>query len=360
MKEGSHAVLTLRTVFVLLLVGLVRLNVVAQAPVSQKFVTDDGHAFEVTLKPDKETIMLNEPIYVSFHFQSLASRDLCVGIGGDYRNSLGRPSRFTVSVVRDDGKPVPQPDAGPGLGGFVGCGVIPAGKTYDIRLFLPHWATFEDVGAYTIKVERHLGVQAYSADSPITTFKANVSARIEVVQDNGDQMGALINSLGTAMLENDNDKGNESASRLGYLRRDQRTLPYFASALEKFGSASEWSNEHRIAETATRVLSTFDDDRAIDALEKAMTSSVEDTRLGIADAFSASKHHRALDLLLTMKEDTYWFVRLRVAQRLANVYSKKSISILSAMLKDENGDVREAARESLDKLRKNDANGRKP
>ena len=81
-----------------------------------------------------------------------------------------------------------------------------------------------------------------------------------------------------------------------------------------------------------------------------MTSSVDDVRLDVADAFSANKHRRALDLLLSMKHDTYYFVRLRVAQRLATVKSEEAASILYAMLDDEHEWVRKAARESLQAL----------
>lgn len=332
----------------------------AQTTASQSFTTTEGDLFEVSLELDKDTIMLSEPTYLSFHFQSFSSRDLCVGIGGDYRNNLGRPNSFKVSVVRDDAKAVPQPEAGPGFGGFSGCGIIPAGKTYDIRLYLPHWATFEDAGSYEIAVERNLRVGAYTAEAVPTSFKARVSRTLNVVANDSEQTSALINSLGAVMLEKDNKKNSEAASMLCYFVKDKRTLPHFAAAIEKFGAETEWSDEQFIVATAAWALATFDDDRAIAALEKVMTSQVEDTRLEVAEAFAASKHARAFNLLLSMKNDTYSFVRVRIAERLGQVNSKESIMLLREMLADENEDVRKAARESLDKQRTNEANGMKP
>ncbi|HEX5703261.1 MAG TPA: HEAT repeat domain-containing protein [Pyrinomonadaceae bacterium] len=332
----------------------------AQTTPSQSFTTSEGDLFEVSLELDKDTIMLSEPMYMSFHFKSFSSRDLCVGIGGDYRNKLGRPNSFKVSVVREDAKAVPQPDAGPGFGGFSGCGIIPAGKTYDIRLYLPHWATFEDAGSYEITVERNLRVGAYTAESVPTSFKARLSRTLNVVANDSEQTSALINSLGAVMLEKDNQKNREAASMLGYYVKDKRTLPHFAAAMEKFGAEPEWSDEQIIVAKAAWALSTFDDDRAIDALEKVMTSQVDDTRLAVAEAFAASKHARAYNLLLSMKNDTYSLVRVRIAERLSQVNSKDSIALLREMLADENEDVRKAARVSLDKLRKNDANGMNP
>jgi HEAT repeat protein len=50
-----------------------------------------------------------------------------------------------------------------------------------------------------------------------------------------------------------------------------------------------------------------------------------------------------------MQDDDYWFVRLRVAQRLEKVKTKESRAVLQKLLKDENEDVRKAAKESLPK-----------
>src|SRR5215212_9890408 len=70
---------------------------------------------EVRLVPDKPAIMLGEPIYISFIVQNNSDQDLQVLVGGDYRNALGRPESFTVTVAREDGKHVPQPSAGQSL-----------------------------------------------------------------------------------------------------------------------------------------------------------------------------------------------------------------------------------------------------
>lgn len=238
------------------------------------------------------------------------------------------------------------------MGGLVGCGIIPAGGTYAIRLFLPHWATFKEAGSYTINVTRTLMVSAYIQGSPQSTLHADVSAKIKVAAEDSEQVGALIESLGASMLERNNKTNIEAASMLEHIN-DQRTIQYFATALRQYGAEPEWSDEHTIVSKAAGALSRFEDDRAIAALEKLISSTQERTRLNIADALSATNHPRGVDLLLAMKNDSYWFVRLRVAQRLAKVDSEKSVSILRAMLVDENEDVRTAARDSLKALRKN-------
>ena len=94
-------------------------------------------------------------------------------------------------------------------------------------------------------------------------------------------------------------------------------------------------------------LSRFNDDAAIAALQAAMNSPSEDTRLDIATAFGNSQHPKAIELLLKMQNDGYWFVRLRVAQGLSKTKSDESLAVLRKMLEDENEDVRNAASDSL-------------
>ena len=65
----------------------------------------------ITLRPDKETIMLGEPLFFSFEVTNLSGERLCLSLGGDYRNKFGRPERFKVSVTAEDGTAVPQPEA---------------------------------------------------------------------------------------------------------------------------------------------------------------------------------------------------------------------------------------------------------
>ena len=110
--------------------------------------------------------MLNEPVFLSFEIRNYSPQALCLGVGGDYRNSLGRPDSFTVTVNRADGTAVPQPKA-VGFGGISGCAYIPVAESHIIKLFLPHWALFEETGSYTINVKRRMAFFNYE---PKPTF----------------------------------------------------------------------------------------------------------------------------------------------------------------------------------------------
>src|SRR5262249_45527357 len=74
-------------------------------------------------------------------------------------------------------------------------------------------------------------------------------------------------------------------------------------------------------------------------------SSAESIRSAAADALAESKHPKAILLLLSMRKDSYWPVRLRVVQTLGVLGTPEAITILQEMSKDKNKDVsREANR----------------
>src|SRR5688572_31468903 len=102
--EAPHACYRLLAIACLLVVGLV-----PSTADGQNYRTHDGHDFSVSVKADKPTIMLGETTFLSFEVKNLSNTRLAFGDGGDYRNNLGRPESYKVTVVRVDGKSVPQP-----------------------------------------------------------------------------------------------------------------------------------------------------------------------------------------------------------------------------------------------------------
>ncbi len=303
----------------------------------------------ITLRPDKETIMLGEPLFFSIDVMNLSGERLCLGVGGDYRNKFGRPESFKVSVTAEDGTAVPQPEA-IGLGGFVGCASIESGDTYTVRLFLSHWATITRTGSYHINVKRDMGFSNYEnfdVRKQKYSTKADVNATFTVVPADENKMGAIINSLGSVMLDASNPSAPESARALAWIE-DKRVISYLAEAARKFSDYEfDLGPESLISSTAIWVLGRYDDDRAIQALEAVMNSPSENTRLDVAGSFGESPHKSAIKLLLKMQDDSFWWVRKRVAQELNGVNTKESLAALHKFLKDESEDVRNAAKETL-------------
>ena len=317
--------------------------------VAQTFTTVDGNQIEVGLRPDKETIMLGETTYLSFEVKNLSGQDLCMGEGGDYRNELGRPESFNVTVVGGDGKAVPQPEVKFSMGGLYGCSKIPANGSHVIKLFMPHWATFESTGSFSIRVERGLSITNYSTKSQ-TSFTASVSANLKVIPTDEKKLGEVINFLGGIMLDTDNPESGRAIGALAFTA-DKRAIEYFARALEKFAQAPDGTDEHGRVRPTAHALSRFNDDLALAALKKAMNSPDENIRRDIAEALGRSTHPQAIELLLKMRKDSYYGVRLQVTFALGQIETGQSDSVLREMLKDENEYVRKAAQDYLSKRR---------
>lgn len=318
---------------------------------------DESRPVEVTLRPDRETFALDEPTYLSFEIKNFSARRMCVGLGGDYRNNLGRPNSFRVVVRRDDGRAVPQPEVKFEGGGLYGCSPVPAEGSHVVRLFLPHWATFEEPGTYTVNVKRRLPLFVTGRKSsetfpkPDFVLDADVSATVVVVAGDANKTGELIDRLGRAMLDfSDPDAAVEASAALAHIE-DKRTVAYFARALEKYGQFefhTGWE-ESRIASNAAAALGDYADDAALAALEAAAHSPSEDTRHRVAYALAGHKHRRAFEVLSRMQNDPSEAVRRWVVYGVAKSETEESLALLRKLAQDENEDVRKAARAALDK-----------
>ena len=308
---------------------------------------------QIRLKAEKDTIMLGEPLFIAFEVTNLSGEKLCLGVGGDYRNKFGRPDSFKVTVRNANGAELPQIEVS-GTGGFIGCGSMESGETYTVRLFLSHWTNIERTGTYQINVKRVLGFSNYEASGSGRrnySMQADVNAEFVVVPYDENKMGGIISSLGSIMLDLSDPRAAESAQALASIR-DKRVITYFAETLRTLAdSERDWDfNELGIKSRAIAVLATYDDDRAIQALQEAMDSPSDDTRLNVADALGDSPHKSAMKLLLKMQDDRDADVRRIVAYGLVKNNSRESLAALQKLLKDQNEDVRNAAQQSMNKI----------
>ncbi len=340
--DGFKIIIASVTLFILLLI-----NPAAHA---QNFLTQEGFPMEIRLKTDRETIMLNEPAYIYLEIANHSPHKLCVSEGGDYRNRLGRPESFTVKVTKEDGTSVPQPEIGLSMGGLSGCSPIPANGNHVTKLLLPHWATFESTGIYDINVSKALHVKNYQTKTS-NTFEASANLRIEIVPVEQVKLSSLIDSLGNLILDAKSSESARALSQLSYIK-NQQTFERLSSALAKYVNAAPNSSEESICRQLISLLSKYDDDATIEIFSKAMSSSNDQVRSGIADAFSTSTNLQAAKPLTKMYNDSYWFVRLKVAQGLGQRPLDDSISILKTLLADENEDVKKSAQSSLVKLKR--------
>lgn len=132
------------TIFVFLLVCI------SSQTYSQRFLTATGAELFISIKPQKEVVLFGETTYIILTIENRSNVTLFFPDGGDYRNNLGRPDSYSVSVKCLDSKTVIQPEVTFSMGGLIGSQTIPAGGVYKTKLWLPHWAAIDRPGKYFV------------------------------------------------------------------------------------------------------------------------------------------------------------------------------------------------------------------
>lgn len=314
---------------------------------------------DVTVVPDKPAILLGEPTSLSYVVRNLSSEDLQLLVGGDYQNELGRPASFQVRVMRSDGRWVDQPKAGFSTGGLVGPKPLPAGGTYAFRLFLPHWATFELAGSYTVTCRRTLqllraGSGADFAKQETRDIETEAKAKIDVEPPDPAALGRLIAEHGETMIRARGEKeGDDAVLALSWID-DPRVVPYFRRALAIRSYAIKFIALHALGKYAT--------DDALAALQAAMKTKPADLdyatpeqaarsaaslRAAAAGALGRSKHPKAREFLLTQRNDEAEDVRIVVLHVAATLPAAEAVPILQEMSRDKSTRVREEAQRYL-------------
>ena len=348
---------------------LLSLTVAAITPVSAQPAADE--VADVKLQAaavlNKQEIMLGEPGYVSFRVSNPTDRAMLIMVGGDYRNRLGRPNSFTVEVVGADGKRVAQPDAGFDMGGIMSAQKLPGQGEYSFSLFLPHWATFEKPGRYTVTVRRKLqvvpddGKDAFG-HKPIT-IEVTATTALTVVPTDQAKLGRIIAELGPKMLDRNSTEAERAGQMLAAIH-DERVIPHFVALAQKPHPSP------RFAACAT--LGQYKSDAAFAALQKlakttgadlrdsATTlelaeSSADGVRHAAVHAIGVSPHPKAIPLLWTFANDRYEGVRLTVLHRAAEVKTAEARAIIKQMTCDKEERVRNEAERYRKQLAKEDA-----
>jgi hypothetical protein len=297
---------------------------------------------EVKLVPDKSKVMLGEPVFLSFVVENHSKEDLQLTVGGDYRNRLGRPESFAVTVTDEDGQQIVRPDAGQTMGGLGGPQKLPAGKHFVLRLFLPHWAKIEKIGRYDISAERVLKLgkfdpNGYDLHIPTLDVPGKATSSIEFIPANRYRMGDFIDEAGSSFLA-----GKwEAQTTISYIN-DERAIPYLVRALE--------TSIYDMKFVAVDALSKFNSDSAINAIRRALKTtgkditntttreladtSAEQIRHATAVAISKSPHPAAKQALLSLRHDHNPAIRNTVVQYASKLNSTEAIPILEEMSHD--------------------------
>lgn len=291
---------------------------------------------KVELIPDKAQVMVGEASFATFRVSNKTQAAITLHVEWLARNSLGRPTTFEVSAVSDQGVPVPVPKLGGAFGGKSWHVEIAPGQHHDLRLFLPNWAPFSSPGNYTVRAATSL---EFGKEAAATRYDVTARASLEVIAADKTHFGALIKRDAAKMKA-----GDDEASRRMIHTRDPRVLAVFTDEL----ATQDYTRKFH----AIRVLATWNDDRALAGLKRAMKTSAGDLdpdrytreelrvesaaqlRVSAAYALASSPHPRAGVLLVDLRDDAHPSVRLIVAQNVAKAAPEQAKRVLQKLAED--------------------------
>lgn len=151
---------------------------------SDSFYEIGDFKVEAGFKTDKSEVFLGEPLYIMFYVKNVGNKPIHLKTMGDYRG--GRPGRYTITAVDEDGNPVFDPFIGSHRGGRVGSPQIDPGQSYSEQLLLSVWCKFEEPGNYTVTCKRTLnlrmqeGIEGEPVNKPIeSVFVLNLKVPSE-------------------------------------------------------------------------------------------------------------------------------------------------------------------------------------
>ncbi len=310
----------------------------------------NGWTLQATLKLDKPSILLGEPMSVTLRVTNHSEEDLEIIVGGtngDYGGS--------ISAFDSDGHKVPRPTINLMMGGMYGPSKLPAKGCYDFRVFLPKSARFERPGDYRIVSTRTLEIikpvpgRSFT-EVPRTTIVATDSRQLRVLPHDTVKMGEVIESLGVR-LRSDVEQTRADAAELLDFIQDERAVPHLAAAIR---------NEKQSLKVFNHALGAFGWSSTAEALEglkfgistnrsqfSANSYLFDNIRHVAAHGLARSKNPEALRHLVTFKHDLLSSVRLAVIQRVVWERNSEAKQILQDLSDDPDTMVRGEARRLL-------------
>lgn len=157
------------------------------------------------------------------------------------------------------------------------------------------------------------------------------------------KVGPRIEQLGRKMMDRPGSGASEAAARALSLFDDVRVIPWYLKAMD--------TDSYGLKFAAIGRLCRFRGDEALKGLKKGMAQTNTNLRLAAAQGLARSPHPNARKLLLSMRNDPYYGVRITILHTFGRKDTAESRKLLEEMTRDSNKLVRDEARRYLDLLR---------
>jgi hypothetical protein len=347
-----------------MVISSLSLTLVSALGSSQSDYVVNGWPLKVTLVPEKSEIMAGEPVFLAYQVENLSDTNLSLLVGGDYRNRLGRPERFTVTIRSAEGQSLPVPDPGPSFGGLGGAQPLPAHGKFGTALFLSDWGVITSPGVYSISARRTLNLipegSKWNYGASTYDISTSVDCSIKVVPADHQRMGELIDRLGKDLLA-----GKRGSMQKLCAISDERTIPYFRQAAE--------SRDYELKVEALAALGKFGSEEAIKVLEKGLAttwqdigncknqhqaeSMAENIRTAAAQALQCSQAEKSHQVLIAHLHDSSPQIRLTAVHLLGSMKTEEAAERLKTMTNDSYALVRQEAARYLQEMSSTAATG---
>lgn len=304
----------------------------------------NGYEVEATLKPERNPFVLDEPIVIGLTFENRTDDDLEIllsaGSGGKW------PDDYDVRVIGPDGKTIPRKNQPENMESnfFVRCrrntNIFMSEPSMGINFYLDSWAKIDKPGLYTVILRRGAvagpfnGNYELSLETEKTWTEIRLETQIRIAEGGEERVGKLIEELSARMFGGD-QFAVEAAQRLASLD-DERIIKPFREAFDKSKNAA-------IRAAAVRVFAKFQTEEAFEGLRRAAADPNEDFRTLAATELWHDKYPKAAALLLSMRHDPYYGVRLVVLDAMEAKDTEGARRIIWEMTNDEHQMVRSEA-----------------
>ncbi|MDP6444260.1 MAG: M56 family metallopeptidase [Pirellulaceae bacterium] len=214
------------------------------------------HSVLAGFVPNKQSVVLGEPMFVTFVVLNLGSAPVSIDFGGDYRGS-NRHDRFKIKVYDETGKLLDDPNEFGNHGGLSQQFVAPPYDGKSERVDLTAFRTFGGPGKYTVECGFTLE-PAWNA-KPAVRFKTPVttSFSLEITPRDGEHVQVVLDELVARSLQT---RGKPLRDLVGDIVAFGKEL----AADDLATMAAGGDREHRIA--AINGLGSIASDESRDAL----------------------------------------------------------------------------------------------
>ena len=297
----------------------------------KRFQTKLGK-IEVSIRPEKPEAMLGEPMSLIYTVRNLSDQDFYAIEPGQWIN--GRPESCQLSALCPDGKVSAILDSSLGNAGHSARNLVPAGKSWSKRMFLPDWFEFNQLGEHAIRCRHELRIATF--EDPVRSANAtaiadvdvDLSVALRILPFNDSQMGALIDSLGQQIVDDRSlfeDNSNGSVVEKLTTINDSRVVKYFVQAittpsrsvrLRSLDALAKYNTDEVLRGIDICLATTMEDMRPGCTTDELAESLAQGIRRAAVTALSKTSHPKAEERLRSLLKDPNDSIRIAVLERL--------------------------------------------